>query len=277
MSAAVFPPLLSLLVVLLVASWAPDALAGPADALAPLRAAPAGAPWPTREWVVAANPLPGVHGVRLAATVNAAFAEADPGRLRRTRAVVVIHGNRIVAERYAPGFCRETRLPGWSMTKSVTNALVGILVRAGKLSLREPADVPEWRAAGDRRGAITVDHLLRMSSGLKYLRDGVWDGRRILPEGWVDYTRTPTAGAPKGEYGAHFWLNAGVPSRAVAPLMPKVPRDAFFAWGLEHQYVMIVPSRDLVVVRLGLTTDWGAFDDQAFFADVVAAFPARGE
>ena len=91
-----------------------------------------------------------------------AFAEPDPERPRRTRAVVVIQNGRIVAERYAPGFTPETPLIGWSMTKTVINALVGILVKEGRLAIDRPAPIPEWQTAGDPRHAITFGHLLRL-------------------------------------------------------------------------------------------------------------------
>jgi len=87
---------------------------------------------------------------------------------RRTRAVVVVYKGRLVAERYADGFTKDTPLPGWSMAKSVVNALAGILVKEGKLSLSDPAPIPEWRAASDPRRQITLDQLLRMSSGLEF-------------------------------------------------------------------------------------------------------------
>jgi len=108
--------------------------------------------------------------------------------------------------------------------------------------------------------------------GLLYLRDGVWDGRRILPAGWVDYSRTPTPGAPGGRYGAHFWLNAGAPERGEPPPLPGVPRDAFYASGYEGQFVVAIPSRDLVVVRLGLSQTV-RFDLARFLAGVAGAFP----
>ena len=75
--------------------------------------------------------------------------------------------------------------------------------------------------------------------GLLYLRDGVWDGERLLPEGWVDMTRTPPPGGPANFYGAGFWLLPG-------------EGDAFYAQGHEGQTIFIVPSRDLIVVRLAL-------------------------
>jgi CubicO group peptidase (beta-lactamase class C family) len=108
--------------------------------------------------------------------------------------------------------------------------------------------------------------------GLLYLRDGVWDGARLLPEGWVDYSRTPASAAPHGEYGAHFWLNAGVPERGVARPDARAPADLFYASGHEGQVVAIVPSRDLVIVRLGLTPGDGRYDLDGFVAEVIAAF-----
>ena len=81
--------------------------------------------------------LPEVDAARLSAVVASAFVESDPRRLKRTRAVVVVHKGEIVAERYAPGFSAGTPMLGWSLAKSVVNALVGILVKDGKLSLSD--------------------------------------------------------------------------------------------------------------------------------------------
>ncbi len=112
-------------------------------------------------------------GGALARAIDRAFAEPDPDRPRRTRAVVVVQAGRIVAERYAADVTAATPLLGWSMTKSVTNALVGILVHRGRLSLDAPVPVREWQSAGDPRARITLDHLLRMSSGLRFDEDGI--------------------------------------------------------------------------------------------------------
>ena len=111
------------------------------------------------------DPLPaGVDGTKLNHAMNLAF--ADP--TLQTRAVVVAWDGKLIAERYAPGFHKDMPLGGWSMTKSVTNALVGILVGRKQLDLQAPAPVPGWRAPDDPRRAITLDHLLRMSSGLAF-------------------------------------------------------------------------------------------------------------
>ena len=108
---------------------------------------------------------------RLTAVLDRAFAEPNPRRQRRTQAVVIVHRGRIVAERYAAGIGPETPMPGWSMTKSVMNALAGILVKEGRLSTDVPVPIAEWRRPGDPRGRITLDHLLRMSSGLRFDED----------------------------------------------------------------------------------------------------------
>jgi CubicO group peptidase (beta-lactamase class C family) len=133
---------------------------------------------PTRADVEADGPipalLPDIAGPEivvptpagLKAAVDGAFAEPDGKPVRRTHAVVVVHDGRVVAERYADGFGIDTPVHGWSATKSVNNALLGILVRQGKLRMEEPAPVAAWQASGDPRRAITLDHLLRMESGL---------------------------------------------------------------------------------------------------------------
>ena len=104
----------------------------------------------------------------LDAAIDWAFSEPHPVRLRRTRAVVVVHRGQIVGERYAPPFDQHTPLIGWSMTKSVVHALVGILIKEGKLSLTNTVQAPEWPELSNGRSAITVDHLLQMTSGIEF-------------------------------------------------------------------------------------------------------------
>lgn len=330
-----------------------------------------------------AGPMHAVAREQLDAAVAQAFAETDRRQLLRTRAVVVVQGGRIVAERYAPGFHGDMPLPGWSMTKSVFNALVGMLVLDGRLRVDEPVNAPEWNSPGDPRAAITFDHLLRMNTGLafdetyrsprsdvnrmlfdapdaaayaatkslqvapgmrwqyasgttnilaralrtrfaderEYLayprarlfeplgmrsaiietdasgvfvgssymyasardwarvglffaRHGMWNGRRLLPEGWVRYTATPAPGDPNGEYGAHVWLRDLEPGRPPAP--DNLPADAFHFFGHGAQRITVMPSLDLVVVRLGHTIERGAWDQERFAAAVAAAFrPCR--
>jgi CubicO group peptidase (beta-lactamase class C family) len=105
-----------------------------------------------------------IDGDRLDAAVAAAFADPED----HTAAFVVVHRGRLVAERYAPGVGQDTQLESWSMGKSVTATLVGLLIQEGALSLDEPAPVDEWQRPGDPRAAITVADLLRMSSGLRF-------------------------------------------------------------------------------------------------------------
>jgi CubicO group peptidase (beta-lactamase class C family) len=104
---------------------------------------------------------------KLSEALDHAFAESDSGPRRYTKAVVVLHRGRVVGERYAPGVTPATPLIGWSMTKSVTNALLGILVRNGKLDMQQPAPIAEWSAPSDPRRSITPDQLLRMVSGIR--------------------------------------------------------------------------------------------------------------
>jgi CubicO group peptidase (beta-lactamase class C family) len=100
------------------------------------------------------------------AALDAAFTETDGALQRATKAIVIVHDGRVIAERYAPGYGVDTPVIGWSATKSVTNALLGILVRQGKLDMTAPAPVAAWADPKDPRHAITPDNLLRMNSGL---------------------------------------------------------------------------------------------------------------
>jgi len=314
---------------------------------APARAADAQR---SSEWAEA-TPGPDVNIGRLNRALEFTFTDSS---LAGTRAVVVVHRGAVVAERYAPGFGRDSRFLSHSVAKFLLGAVVGTAVRKGLLDVKAPADVPEWRARpGDRRAGITVEHLLHMSSGLRwnesyvdalgdlavamngrgyrdeaafvasypldhepgthyyyssgaanllsgvvrravggdrtsylgfmrrelfeplgmesaepefdvagtwigsswfyatardyarlgqlYLQDGVRQGRRILPEGWVTYTRTP---GPAPNNTPRYGVMSQTP-------WPDRGSDAFGHRGHLGQALIIVPSRQLVVVRLG--------------------------
>ncbi|HZJ27735.1 MAG TPA: serine hydrolase [Acidimicrobiia bacterium] len=98
---------------------------------------------------------------------------SQPPELGLTLAMVVAHRGEIVAERYGPGTDATTTLISWSMAKSITHALIGLLVRDGRLDMAAPAPVPRWGHDGDARGAITLDQLLQMRSGLAFVEDYV--------------------------------------------------------------------------------------------------------
>ncbi|MCU1394571.1 MAG: Beta-lactamase [Ilumatobacteraceae bacterium] len=353
--------------------------------MVPLPAQPDGVPWPTQEWPEA--PLAdGVDRDAVAAALDDIFAK--PPELGVSLAVLVVHRGSVVAERYATGVDRDTTLISWSMAKSMTQAVVGMLVGDGLLDIDAPVDVAEF--AGTERAAITLRDLLAMKSGLEfnedyvgdvgvshclemlfgagvddhahyaasqqllhppgavwsyssgttniisrlaatviaqtrisgdgssaaaregamraflhdrlfgplgmtsaapkfdtagtfvgssyvyatardfarfgllYLRDGVWDGERLLPDGWVDFARTVVAvddEPPHFGYGAHWWI---WPEHA----------GSVAAHGYEGQYIVVLPDRDLVVVHLGkIPADVRAPLFPAL-EDLIAAFPA---
>ncbi len=111
--------------------------------------------------------------------------------------------------------------------------------------------------------------------GLLYLRDGLWEGRRILPPGWVDFTRTPAPVPNNGSYGAHFWLS-GKPGPEQYPNFGERGFDSFEMNGNAGQMVVIVPSHDLVVVRLGEmhASSWEELREQ--MGELIEAFAAPG-
>ncbi|MBO4222834.1 serine hydrolase [Bradyrhizobium neotropicale] len=102
----------------------------------------------------------------LKAALDHAFEEPSEPPLRRTKAVVVVHNGKIIAERYAEGISVDTPLLGFSLTKSVINALIGILTQQGVITPSMPAPIPEWRGRNDPRREIEVEHLMRMTTGL---------------------------------------------------------------------------------------------------------------
>jgi len=120
---------------------------------------------------------------------------------------------------------------------------------------------PQFDAAGTFMGSALVYATARDYArfGLLYLRDGVWEGRRLLPPGWVDLARTGTRAEHGGRYGAGWWIEPA-PGASVSPefaslTSPSAGPDLFYAQGFQGQLIVVVPSRDLVVVRLGLIDD----------------------
>jgi CubicO group peptidase (beta-lactamase class C family)/transketolase C-terminal domain/subunit len=324
------------------------------------------APWPQ------GDPAAPVAGTAALAAALADEALAGPG----VRAVAVVHRGVLVAERYAPGFDARTPLLGWSMTKTVTAALVGTLVRDGRIAPAQKAPWPAW--AGDARAGITWADLMAMSSGLAFnedygsvtditrmlylepdmaafagsqpsqatpgakwsyasgttvllarlwqstlpdpkqalayprqalfqplgmasavmeadargtfvgssylyatardwarfgqflLQDGAWNGQRLLPEGFVATMREPVP-ASAGLYGkGQVWL-AGPGRDRAADASMGVPADTFWMNGHDGQHVILVPSRELVVVRLGLTPPKLGYRPQRLLAAVLRA------
>jgi CubicO group peptidase (beta-lactamase class C family) len=112
-------------------------------------------------------PLVETRNPAVAAALERAFAE-DGATRKFTKAVVVMKDGRIIGERYAPDHGIDTPVLGFSATKSVINALAGILVREGRLKLDAPAPIAQWQTPGDPHRAITIDHLLRHTAGLAF-------------------------------------------------------------------------------------------------------------
>ena len=264
-------------------------------------------------------------------------------------AFMVLHKGIPVAEGYKKHFNKNTRLLSWSMAKSFTNAMVGILVRQGKMDINQTTDLEVWK--GDDRSKITLNTLMQMQSGLKwneaygnrsdvtimlhsesdmsryaferpleypagthwyyssgtcnivnylirrqfnsdslyytfantqlfnkigmpdavfevdptgtiigssylyatardyarfallYQNDGVFNGERILPEGWVQYS-TSAASASNEKYGSCFWLNKG-------KVLPSAPENMYSCDGHDGQHIFIMPTLELIVVVLG--------------------------
>jgi CubicO group peptidase (beta-lactamase class C family) len=105
---------------------------------------------------------------RIEAALERAMAEPARGPVLDVKAIVIVHDGRIIGERYAPGYGPQTPMLSWSVAKSPISALVGVLVRQGKLRLDGPAPVAAWRNPADPRHSVTLDELLRQTSGQPY-------------------------------------------------------------------------------------------------------------
>ncbi|WP_423129439.1 serine hydrolase domain-containing protein [Gaoshiqia sp. Z1-71] len=98
--------------------------------------------------------------------------------------------------------------------------------------------------------------------GLLYLNRGNWLGEQLLPEGWVDYTVQPAEGSD-GQYGAFFWLNRSGDQ-------PDAPEDTYMCKGHDGQFIFIIPSKELIVVRTGFSKK-GEFDTNLMLKEILAS------
>ena len=137
--------------------------------LAACAAAPQGEAPLSEQALAAVTDNAGAPKDQLARQIDDLFTGAGLGE---TRAVVVMAGGKLAAERYGPGYDKDTRFISWSMAKTVTGVLIGMLVADGKLALDEPAPVPLWQRPGDPRAEITLRQLLQMRSGLRHTEAG---------------------------------------------------------------------------------------------------------
>ena len=167
---------------------------------------------------------------------------------------------------------RAEAAPGevWYYSSGTTNILARLfretLARSGfddqqfaRSALFDPLGAASFVLEPDASGAFIGSSFVYATArdwarlGQLYLEDGVWNGERLLPEGWADYVATPAA-ASDDQYGAQFWLNRdGANGRE--RFVPGLPEDVYFMSGHEGQYVYIVPSKRMVIVRAGITRD----------------------
>jgi CubicO group peptidase (beta-lactamase class C family) len=192
-------------------------------------------PWPLGDGEDRRPDPAGLDRACLDQAVVAAFKEPDPEAPRNTRAVVIAWQGRLVAERYAPGIERDTPLPGWSMAKSVTNAMVGLLVREGELDVAAAAPIAAWQVEpDDPRAAITLDQLMRMSSGLAFAeRYGPFgEGSDMLfvdDDAAARAIEKPLVAAPGSVYGY---------SSGSSNIVARVVADCFEGPVAQHEFVV---------------------------------------
>jgi CubicO group peptidase (beta-lactamase class C family) len=336
-------------------------------------------PWPMGDKIDDNSFPSNINQTLLQDAIDNVFIERDPTILIRTRAIAVVYDGKLIAEQYASHFSKSSKFLGWSMTKSVINALIGILVDERKLNIDAPAPVPEWNNTNDPHHSITLKHLLTQTSGLNfdedydvksdvtqmlfstsdmaafaashplkykpgthcyytsgttnmlsriirhtvgeneyhsfpyeklfyklgmnnfimevdtsgtfvgssyswgtardwarfgllYLNNGLYNNERILSEDWIKQTVVLADSNQYGEYGFHLWLNTGKNNDTSIRRFPNVPADMFYASGYDGQTVFIIPSKKLVVVRLGLTQiPGGDFGADEFLKNVISS------
>jgi len=224
----------------------------------PLPPQPLDTPWPTQDWP--AGELRHVDHAAFDALVGEAFAANVTPTLGETHALLVVQGGRITFERYAHGFDASSTHHSWSKAKSITQALIGLLVKDGKLNVAAPADVPEW--AGDARAAITLDQLLRMSSGLKFIEDyapggGPSDVIAMLFGEGKDDVAAYAAAQPLEHAPGTFWSYASGTTNIVS----RIAARALDAYGPDFERFM----RTRLFQPLGIRSALPRFDKAGTF------------
>lgn len=274
------------------------------------------------------------------------------------RALLVVYDGKLIAENYAPGFDKNSKMLGWSMAKSITSAMIGRLVKQGRLAVSKPAPLPQWAQVTDDRNTITLENLLQQTSGLNfeenynkssnatimlfnkanmgaytaqqslrekpgsrfyyssgnsnilssivrqtvgdknyhsfiydslfyklgmyntvmepdaggtmvgssyvfataqdwarfgllYYNNGMVNGENLFTDDWVKKTATPSSADKLKQYGYQFWLNGFDEKTPSKRKFSAAPTDMFYADGYAGQYVFIIPSKKLIIVRLG--------------------------
>jgi CubicO group peptidase (beta-lactamase class C family) len=228
--------------------------------LPPLPSQPASVPWPTTEWP-AGELASSVAKPALAKLLADAFLETSSEALGETHALVIIQGGKLILERYADGYGPDAANPSWSMAKSITQALAGVLVLDGKLDIHAPASVAEWSAAGDPRGALTLDLLLRMSSGLAFVEDYDPDHpsdviAMLFGEGEKDVAHF-AADMPLAHEPGSFWSYSSGTSNIVSRCLSR----AIDAYGPDFEAFM----RARLFEPLGMTSADPKFDAAGTF------------
>jgi CubicO group peptidase (beta-lactamase class C family) len=125
---------------------------------------------PDTSWDKWGDSLP-LNKVKLNEAVATAFQQRYNNKPVNTRALLIIYKNKIVEEKYAAGYDMNSMFLGWSIAKSVTGALIGILVKQGKLDVNQAAPVNLWQQSNDGRKQIRIEDLLQQTSGLKFKED----------------------------------------------------------------------------------------------------------
>ncbi|HMB64916.1 MAG TPA: serine hydrolase [Eudoraea sp.] len=314
-------------------------------------------PWPYGDRITSKQ-LDFIDYDKLNSAVDEVMEEVtENGKFADTRAVVVLYNGKMIAERYADGYDQTTIMLGWSMSKTITASIVGILVKKGMIDLDDPAPVNEWKSSEKQK--ITLRQLLQQTSGINFLENyerpsnvtrmlfsegdmaayaanlklehepgthfnynsgntnllcriirkllneedyyafpymelfykinapsflleydasgtfvgssycyatardyarmgllyynnGIWNGEQILPMNWIEESVTPSMADEYKQYGFQLWLNGLNPNNTEQRQFPDVPKDMYYIDGYGGQRIFIIPSKKIVVVRLGL-------------------------
>jgi CubicO group peptidase (beta-lactamase class C family) len=166
----------------------------------------------------------------------------------------------------------------WNYSSGTSNLLSGILRKQFKThqeyldfwyaslldQIGMQSSLVETDMAGNYVGSSYAWATMRDWSkfGLLYLHKGNWNGEQIFDESWAKYVSTPT-NTSDGDYGGHFWLNAG-------GKYPDAPRDLYYCGGFQGQRIFIIPSLEMVIVRMG-TSPEETFDFNGFLKEIIEA------